>query len=459
MSVARCMTTLVVLLMTLINPPTPAQAYTPPPSSPVGIEVGRIYDYNELAQVMQAGVAWTRIAGIWWPDIEPIEGNRNWESLRRMDVELAQAHAIGLQVVLVIRGAPIWAQKYEGISCGPIRSDKVDAFASFMTDLVRRYAAAPYHVKYWEIGNEPDIDPKLVAPDSLWGCWGDDSDYYYGGAEYAKMLAQVYPRVKAVDSSAIVLIGGLVLDCLPSSASGCADEQRRRPARFLEGILRAKGGMYFDGVSFHSYDYYQKSLGTYSNTNFASDVASSGPVLIAKARYIRTLLKQYRVGNKLIINSEYALLCSQCEEPTTPEYEWTKAYYVAQANTAAHANAIHANIWFRLSFWPGVALVDDQLSPTLAYSATRVSATFLEGSKFIRELTSVNTRNSAIRGYEFRKDDKRVWVLWNTGNAIQTHKLPSTPERVRDVLGRIVYIANRNLVFRPMDRLLYYIEW
>ena len=65
-----------------------------------------------------------------------------------------------------------------------------------MAEAVERYSAPPYNVIYWEVGNEPDIDPSLVDGDEIYGCWGDKTDAYYGGGYYAEVLKQVYPAVK-----------------------------------------------------------------------------------------------------------------------------------------------------------------------------------------------------------------------------------------------------------------------
>ncbi len=51
---------------------------------------------------------------------------------------------------------------------------------------------------------------------AIFGCWGDPNDKtYYGGEYYAEMLKRAYPAVKAANPQAIVLNGGLLLDCDP----------------------------------------------------------------------------------------------------------------------------------------------------------------------------------------------------------------------------------------------------
>jgi len=54
-----------------------------------------------------------------------------------------------------------------------------------MSELVTRYSKPPFNIKYWEIGNEPDIDPSLIAPTEPFGCWGDQNDEFYGQREKA----------------------------------------------------------------------------------------------------------------------------------------------------------------------------------------------------------------------------------------------------------------------------------
>jgi hypothetical protein len=195
-----------------------------------------------------------------------------------------------------------------------------------MSDLVERYSIPPYSVNYWEIWNEPEISPEQIDPESGWGCWGDSNDEYYGGGYYAQMLAVVYPAMKSANPNVQVLVGGLLLDCdpvNPPSGKDCT------PARFIEGILRGGGGAYFDGISFHAYDYYD-GVG-YQNGNWHSAWNTTGPVQIAKAAYLRSLLDsaEFGVKGKYLINTEVALLCDTCIDDQA--FEKVKANYVAEA--------------------------------------------------------------------------------------------------------------------------------
>lgn len=449
------MLALLALSLLPFSPIRPDRVVTP--QTVTGIEIANTQSSTDLDLVQQAGAGWVRIAGVWWPDVEPVEGQRNWAALDWLGQELLTAQGDNLAVVLVVRGTPGWAQAIPGTSCGPIRQDKLSAFAEFVSKLVKRYSREPYFLKYYELGNEPDIDPKLVQSDSLWGCWGNDADAYYGGGTYAAMLRAVYPQVKQVDPTAQVLVGGLTLDCDPRPQGGCPTEQRRRPARFLEGILRAGGGSYFDGISFHSYDYYDQKPGLYSNSNFHSSSVTTGPVSHLKAKYLRQLLAAYDVGDKYLLNTESAVLCKVCQDD--PGYEWTKAYYAAQANVTALADDLRANIWFRLADWPGTALVGDNFVNKPAYQAYSVVSMMLDRATFIRVLTFGDEGEDSVRGYVFQHGGRDVWVLWSADGQTHQLSLPAMPHAVINVLGQRVLMQSTQLTLQPPGRLLVYVEW
>lgn len=286
-----------------------------------GVEMDQITTGGGLDQVVAANTTWVRRNGVLWADVEPTEETRNWGILTALEQELTNASVNGLQVILIVRRTPSWAQKVPGYSCGPIKPEKLGAFGNFMYDLVSRYSRAPYNVRYWEIWNEPDVDPALayyIGGDSIpFGCWGDSAETYYGGEYYAEMLKAAYPRIKAADPRAQVLVGGLLLDCDPrGSPSICTTVGHDdRPPKFLEGILRNNGGAYFDGVGFHNYDYYDGSLGQYSSWTWNSRWDTTGSATIAKARFIKEVLGTYNISDKFIMNTEAAIVCGGFNDP------------------------------------------------------------------------------------------------------------------------------------------------
>jgi len=401
--------------------------------------------------ISRAGVYWAiSYRPIAWAEVEPTEGARNWSAMAGLEEELRSAAGHGLQVIQVVRVTPDWAQKVPGYSCGPIKPEKLGAFASFMHDLVVRYSVPPYNIKYWELWNEPDVDYHLVGPTSDWGCWGDQTDAYYGGGYYARMLKAVYPQIKAADTQAQVLVGGLALDCDPRPGSGCAAVGNSDlPPKFLEGILLGGGGSYFDGVGFHSYDYYYGQSGQYSNANWQSAWNTTGPVFIAKAQFIQSLLSQYGISGKFLMNTESAVLCDSCSHD--PAFETTKAYYVTQAYAAAIAQGLRANIWFSMLGWRNSGLLNADLSPRPAYMALQFSQSELHNAAWVRDVTEY----TGVKGYEFQQGDRRIWILWSLDGNMHSISFPDVPLAAWDALGNSVPpAASMYIGLNP-----FYLEW
>jgi hypothetical protein len=430
---------------------TPGTIPTPiSPAYPVpGIELN-VIDSHAFDLTKQAGAYWIRRNGLIWSEVEPQEGARNWDALADLEKELLDAAEKGLQVVLVVQSTPTWAQKSSGYFCGAVSQDKFLAFARFLQDAVSRYSVPPYNVRYWELGNEPDIDPSLVPSNSMFGCWGDEKDPYYGGGYYAEMLKQVYPHVKSVDLQAHVMVGGLVLDCDPVNPPGGKD---CTPSLFLEGILRNGGGEYFDGVSFHAYDYY---LGPsrFGNPNWQASWNVTGPVLIPKIRFLRSVLVAHGYSEKFLMNTESGLVCGRdgleplCQDE---DFNQTKASYVAQVNIASLAEDLRANIWYSLTGWRGSGLVDANMKPYPAYEAYRFSASQLLDSAFVRKVNDFE----GILGYELSRDGKHTWILWTLyGKKTKVH-LPFMPTAIYDIFGKQMPVSQDGVVTNsPL-----YIEW
>jgi hypothetical protein len=417
-----------------------------------GAEMDQLTTGRGLDQMASANISWTRRNAVLWSSVESSEGTYNWSALASLESELQNASSKGIQVVLIVRSTPEWARKIAGSGsyCGPVSQSKLAAFGSFMGDLVARYSVPPYNVKYWELWNEPDIDPSSAPGDSMYGCWGDQNDAYYGGGYYAEMLKAAYPQIKAADPQAQVLIGGLLLDCDPRPGAGCATVGNSNlPPKFLEGILRNNGGPYFDGVSFHAYDFYQGQSGQYGNSNWQSAWNTTGPVFITKAQYLQSLLSQYGASGKFLINTESALLCDSCSND--PTFETTKAFYVAQAYAAAIAEGLRANIWYSVMGWRNSNLLNSDLSPRPAYTAFQFSRSELCNGTWLRNVTEY----TGVKGGEFQRGDRRIWVLWSLDGNPHSISLSSAPMAAWDTLGNSVSpAASMNVSLNPL-----YLEW
>ncbi len=392
--------------------------------SPFGVSMDYIIPAQGLVQLTTAATSWTR-RGFTWSAIEPSPGSRNWDA--NIEQELINASQSYIQTMMIIEGTPSWALKTK-YTCGAVAQDKFAELGQFVYDLVKRYSQAPYNVRYWELWNEPDAAGTL-------GCWGDPGDkQYYGGAYYGEMLKVVYPVIKQADPQAQVLVGGLLLDCDPDNppaGKACT------PARFLNGILAVGGGPYFDGVSFHAYDYYTDG-GGYANPNWHSSSSTTGPVSIAKARYLKGVLAQYGVEGKYLLNTETAVFygpnvmdppCAEGDPAKLEAIEATKVGYLIQSYAVAVAEGWSANIWYSAFGVRCSGLFNQDLSPKAAYYAYQFARQKLGGAVFEGPVSGYDN----VMGYQYGLPGEKLWVVWSLGGQAPVITLPALPIAVNRV--------------------------
>ena len=421
---------------TLFLTPSP----TSTPREPVlGIQIYRTQDEIQYGLVRQAGASWTHFEVLPWDLIEPARREPAVYNWSRVDEQaLLWVAEQDLNLIATVAYAPSWAQKVPGYSCGPIAEDALERFGDFMFAAVERYSQPPYNIHHWELGNEPDILPELVPLRSPFGCWGVKGDPYLGGEYYADMLRVVYPRIKAADPQAQVVVGGLLLSCDPlnppvnsqGKALDCSS------SLFLEGILKNGGGNFFDGISLHAYDYYYR-YGRYGNTNWRSNSSEHGPVLNAKVNFVRGLLEKYGYADKFLMATEVALLCrnsgleSQC---VTGEYDETKAFYIAQSMAASYANHLNVSMWFHLTGWRGSQLAKVNGQTLSAYQVYQFGFQMMEGAEYLAPVQGYEK----VYGYNFRRGNQQFWLVWSrddTPGAEVTLLLPEMPQAIYNVYG------------------------
>ncbi|MEA3439389.1 MAG: hypothetical protein U9R58_03825 [Chloroflexota bacterium] len=399
--------------------------YNPPFSSMFGIEMEKIRDDLGLGEMVEAKATWVRRNGLRWSRIEETKGVYNWAVASDLEKELVNANRSGMETVLVIRSTPEWAQEYPGIACGPMKASEFQAFANFMKAVVQRYSVHPYGVEYFEIWNEPDAPKSPSNPDNIYGCWYDPNDVKFGGEHYGKMLKVVYPAVKT-NPDVKLLVGGLLLDCNPNNPPPGKDCE---PAKFLERILSVGGGKYFDGVSYHAYDYYfdGNQFGEYSNSKWHSSSYTTGPAITAKANYLKNLLHSYGFYNKFLINSEEALICygddgtkEYCKDD---DFQESKAIYVTQSYVKAYVSGLRSNIWYAVLGWSNSGLFGNNMIPYPAYYAYSFTSRMLGEMKSWHELSL----GSGLWAYEFELPGRHVWVVWSQDGNQHTINLSEVP--------------------------------
>ena len=439
--------------------PTTAESVEPSESADAGVPIpavtGNLYSGGVMAFGLEShqaefdghaallgepGMTLMRHNGLLWHEVESVEGERDWTALSSLEGKLERAASNGLSTILIIRGTPEWAQQVPGSFCGPIRPEKLQVFADFVNEAVSRYSQAPYHVKYWEIGNEPDVDPQLVKTKSVFGCWGDKQDPYYGGGYYADMLKVVYPVIKNADPEAKELFGGLLLDCdpnLPPEGKDCS------PGTFLEGVLRNGGGDFFDIISFHGYTPYFGPTSGFPNSLYLDEYSYSwqhmGGGVVGKINYIRQILERFQV-DKPILHTEGALLCPEynpndCSEPDELFYD-AQADYAVRLYARNWANGLIGTIWYQFEGpgWRYGGLLDEDQNPKPVYAALQFMVSILSGTTINGDIGQIE----GLQGYEFSSPEKRVWVLWSPEQVDVPIQLPENPGAVYDKFGNQV---------------------
>jgi hypothetical protein len=412
-----------------ISTPSPTTVYLPlinnvfPGKNIFGAALNTITDQDGLGLMVSARSGWTR-RDYPWNIVEPESGKIDLDGpVASLNQELINASQSKMEVILVLGNTPSWAAASHASCEGRVDPTKLPDLAEFTQAWVKKYSQAPYNVHYFELWNEPDVDGSL-------GCWGNLADTnYYGGEDYGQMLQAVYPAMKKADPTAQVLVGGLLLDCNPNLTLKLSDGSDKSclPAKFLNGILESGAGNAFDGISFHAYDYYGGQLGHYSNANFAASWDTTGPVETQKAEYLRSVLSAHQLTNKFLMNTEAGIYCnSNC---TTPEYNSTSAYYLAENFTAALAEGFRANVWYAVYGGRNRGLIENN-NGTLNTLSTYNAFKFTTNMFFNMEFKTQPNIASGVKVYEFSDGRSSMWVVWSTDDNDHLVTLEKQPSRI-----------------------------
>jgi hypothetical protein len=297
-----------------------------------------------------------------------------------------------------------------------------------VTEVVARYSKAPYNVKYWELGNEPDIDHILVGGRNGYGCWGEFLDPYYGGEYYAQMLKTAYMAIKSVDPDAYVLNGGLLLSCDPRLPGAC-NAHSEVASKFLEGILRAGGGDYMDIVNFHAYADYREAL-----DDMGSWTWEGATTIPAKADFVRSVLTKYGHGDKPLINTEAALRCKNPSATCTD----IQASYVPLAYADALAAGLMGQVYFAMinDHWYDTGLLNPDRSPKPAYHSYLAASERLGTAEYLSKASSYP---QGIEGHTFRKmvGTGLMDLIWSPDNVQRSVSL-SASAKAYDRNGKLI---------------------
>jgi hypothetical protein len=363
--------------------------------------------------LVDSKAGWLRTRILWEsvvPTPRPVE-EYVWGAADQM-VAAARADLGGLNLIVVLGDVlPPWARMYPNRHYGPMSPEMLDDFAKFVGAVVERYDGDGYQdapgspvVKHWELGNEPDS-----SRDS----WGD-----YGG-QYAVMLQVAYTAIKQADPGAQVALGGLAYDWF-TTQGGPFNEA------FLDDVLLAGGGQYFDIMNFHIYPL------------FAPRWGSESTGLREKTAVIRDKLASYGL-NKPVIITEAGWYDS------TPSNSDEQVTRLVQLFAQSFAADIKVTIWWMLydpgGYFQGFGLVtnNNPPQPKPAFTAYQTAYNLLGGTLATRTLSLAETGTTKMEAYRFQTATKGVvYVAWlNPYTTTETKplRLPASRITVLNMFG------------------------
>jgi hypothetical protein len=362
--------------------------------NPFGVQIyGSLSGQPKHSSVFDNSLSpWVRNS-IVWEDVEPTDREPiayRWSVADRVAlVTLANC----ANLIATIDITPPWATTGDGRS--PFKPEFLPDFVEFVGALVERYDGdgvndAPHGmvINYWEFYNEPDAGPSDTG-----GGWGEH------GTRYAQMLEAVYPVVKAANPNAQVVFGGIAYDnFLTSPGVGVFVRD------FLDNVLEAGGGDYFDIMNVHYYPFN-------SHRVTWTDSQSSG--LIEKIESVEAILAENNVTKPLMI-TEIGWHSNSTEG--TPSSLTNQSRMIVQLFTQSMALDAISIIWWPLfdtayRFKSGLAEEDGDVKSS--YSV------YIEANKRLGNATFVETIEEAtadddLEVYEFREagTNKRMYVAW-----------------------------------------------
>jgi hypothetical protein len=209
------------------------------------------------AQLVRLGLYWDAVAPsqqpAGWNPENPADPNYNWTYMDRGVTEAVRA---GLNPVLLVDGAPAWAQRCTppaiqagGGLCDPDPA----ALAAFAKAAATRYSGhfgGLPRVQYWQGLNEPNL--------SLFFFPQYDGNRAVSPTLYRALINSFYAGIKSVDPSDLVIAAGLGPIAVPKYTVG--------PMRFARELLCMQGhthprplpggcdgGVHFDIFDIHPY--------------------------------------------------------------------------------------------------------------------------------------------------------------------------------------------------------------
>lgn len=217
---------------------------------------------EQFQRLKKGGVDSLRVPIAWGSVQQHKGGALDWSSV---DPLVAGAARAGIDVLPFVYGAPTWVvardRRYDSPKTLPVRTGKQrSAWSAFMKQVVLRYGPSG---SFW--AENPTVPNRPVR---TWQIWNEENFEYFvarpNPAEYGQLVKISYAAIRAVDSGAKVILGGMF------SRPNEATFKRKPPlayfaADFLSQMYRRTPGIkrMFQGVALHPYTTNYKRLTPY----------------------------------------------------------------------------------------------------------------------------------------------------------------------------------------------------
>jgi hypothetical protein len=217
------------------------------------------------------------------------------------------------------------------------------------------------------------------------------------------MLALVYPVIKAQNPNAKVVLGGLAYDFFE-------DQGGPFIRSFLDDVLAAGGGNYFDIFNFHAYP-------SFAYNWLPQGVTDGGTGLLQKSNFLREKLLAAGIDKPMIITEAG---WHSNNPPNVPGSEEIQARYLVQLYVQSLAADLDIMIWWMLydpggGGWDnGLVSMDVPPREKLSYRAHQTIVNQLTDRPFVRALSAGELQNSAMEAYEFENpiSGYPLYVTW-----------------------------------------------
>ncbi|MCS6800541.1 MAG: cellulase family glycosylhydrolase [Chloroflexota bacterium] len=314
--VALLLVSIVLIPLLLRELPERASAAPLPPPAPakgIGYGVMTLAAPDRLDRAKSIGFNWVKVIGS-WKAVQPTDRHSfNWAGL---DGDVERAVSRGMRILLRVDEPPSWATGTEARNAPPLDDS---ALADFLAAVATRYRGK---IQAYQIWNEQNTSLE-------WGGRPPDP------AKYARMLKALYPKVKAADPNALIVLGGLATTGDAGTGAEAWGDLVYLRALYEHG---AKG--FFDAIASHAYG------GPYAPETPAS--AAPLGVYFRRAEDHRKIAEQFGDDPAVWI-TEFGWLhnfeAPRCDLATYDPYrapwhvsEATQADYLVRAFRYAHQN-------------------------------------------------------------------------------------------------------------------------